>query len=102
MVCTLLIHYIDITDYQTNNKKWLKHIFKWRDDDNKGIVRPNSRGWILVVLDMYMREEYKDLGMSILKVIPTVHEIMKLNPDTEPVIDNMWDPMYLNLVILQS
>ena len=36
-----------------------------------------------------MREEYEDLGMSF-EVDKPVHEIMKLNPDTEPVIDNMW------------
>ena len=40
-----LFHYIDILNYEENNKKWLKHIYKWRDDDNRGIVRSNSRGW---------------------------------------------------------
>jgi len=82
-------HYIDILDYQEKNKKWLKHILKWREDDNSGIVRSNSRGWHSAV-DMHMREEYEDLGMAALKVGQKVHEIMKLNPDTEPIIDNMW------------
>ena len=61
-----LFHFKDILDYQDKNKKWLKHIFKWRDDDNRGIVRSNSRGWHSAV-DMHMREEYEDMGKKHLK-----------------------------------
>ena len=84
-----LFHFKDILDYQDKNKKWLKHIFKWRDDDNRGIVRSNSRGWHSAV-DMHMREEYEDMGKEALKVGLRIQEMMDLNPDTEPVIDNMW------------
>ena len=84
-----LFHFTDILNYEERNKKWLKHIFKWRDDDNKGIVRSNSRGWHSAV-DMHMREEYKDMGKEALQVGLRIQEIMDLNPDTEPVIDNMW------------
>ena len=84
-----LFHFIDILNYQEKNKKWLKHIFKWRDDDNRGIVRSNSRGWHSAV-DMHMREEYEDMGKEALKVGLRIQEMMELNPDTEPVIDNMW------------
>ena len=37
-----------------------------------------------------MREEYEDMGKEALKVGLRIQEIMDLNPDTEPVIDNMW------------
>ena len=84
-----LFHFVDILDYQEKNKKWLKHIFKWRDDDNRGIVRSNSRGWHSAV-DMHMRKEYEDMGKQALKVGLRIQEMMDLNPDTEPVIDNMW------------
>ena len=54
-----LFHFVDLLNYEERNKKWLKHIYKWRDDDNRGIVRSNSRGWHSAV-DMHTREEYVD------------------------------------------
>ena len=37
-----------------------------------------------------MREEYEDMGKEALKIGIRIQEMMDLNPDTEPVIDNMW------------
>ena len=84
-----LFHFVDLLNYEERNKKWLKHIYKWRDDDNRGIVRSNSRGWHSAV-DMHTREEYVDMGKEALKVGQQIHETLGLNPKTEPVIDNMW------------
>lgn len=84
-----LFHFTDLLNYEERNKKWLKHIYKWRDDDNRGIVRSNSRGWHSAV-DMHTREEYVDMGKEALKVGQQIHETLGLNPKTEPVIDNMW------------
>tara|TARA_B100000683_G_scaffold10114_1_gene11197 strand:- start:36 stop:782 length:747 start_codon:yes stop_codon:yes gene_type:complete len=84
-----LFHYADIFNYEERNKKWLKHIFKWKDDDNKGIVRSNSRGWHSAV-DMHTREEYQDMGKEALDIALKIQEIMDINPECEPVIDNMW------------
>ena len=84
-----LFHFIDILNYEERNKKWLKHIFKWRDDDNKGIVRSNSRGWHSAV-DMHHRKEFNYITKELFKMQREIFDHEGYDVDTEAYCDNMW------------
>lgn len=84
-----IISFMDIKYHKTLNKKWISQILKWRDKDQKGIVRSNSQGWHSTV-DMHTRKEFIPMGMQFLSQAEEVAKRMGLDESAEPIIVNMW------------
>lgn len=85
-----ILHFCDINNYENLNKTWLREILKWRTNDQKGIVRSNSRGWHSAV-DMHMRKPFINMGVEFLRIANVIGERCQYNLERlEPVIDNMW------------
>ena len=85
-----ILHFCDINNYENLNKTWLREILKWRTNDQKGIVRSNSRGWHSAV-DMHMRKPFINMGVEFLRISNIIGERCQYNLERlEPVIDNMW------------
>ena len=83
------IFYKDLSNSKELNKHLLKHIKKWKQDDEKGIVRSNSLGWHSAV-DMHHRTEYHPLTKELFKMQQEIYEAEGYHPNTEPICDNMW------------
>ena len=83
------IFYKDLSNSKELNKHLLKHIKKWKQDDEKGIVRSNSLGWHSAV-DMHHKKEYYPLTKELFKMQQEIYEAEGYHPNTEPICDNMW------------
>lgn len=84
-----IISMMDIKDHKTLNQQWIAQILRWRNEDEKGIIRSNSRGWHSTV-DMHTREEFIPMARQFLLQAMEVGRHMGLDEDSEPFIGNMW------------
>jgi uncharacterized protein (TIGR02466 family) len=83
------IFYKDLPNAKELNKNLLKHVKKWKKEDEKGIVRSNSLGWHSAV-DMHHRKEYNSLTKELFKMQQEIYQAEGYHPNTEPICDNMW------------
>ena len=83
------IFFKDIENSEELNKHLLKNIYKWKNRDEKGIIRSNSLGWHSAV-DMHNRKEYHGLVKELFKMQEEIYQAEGYHPDTEAVCDNMW------------
>jgi len=83
------IFFKDLPNGKELNKHLLKHIKKWKKDDQKGIVRSNSLGWHSAV-DMHHRKEYHPLTKELFKMQAEIYQAEGYHPNTEAICDNMW------------
>lgn len=83
------IFFKDIENSEELNKHLLKNIYKWKNRDEKGIIRSNSLGWHSAV-DMHNRKEYHGLVKELFKMQEEIYQVEGYHPDTEAVCDNMW------------
>jgi len=83
------IFYKDLPNSKELNKHLLKHIKKWKKEDEKGIRRSNSLGWHSAV-DMHHKKEYNPLTKELFKMQQEIYEAEGYHPNTEPICDNMW------------
>ena len=86
------ILYADLPEGLAQNSQWLKHIYKWRENDAEGIERTNVKkmGAWHSRDDMKEKEEFSSMCNMILGAASAVFENLGYAKDTEPVIDNMW------------
>ena len=71
-----MIYYRDLPEADTLNATIKPHIYRWRDEDETGIVRSNVKmvgSWHSAV-DMAERAEYSDLVDQILSCAQIVHD----------------------------
>ena len=83
------IYFKDLENSKELNAHLLKHIKKWKKEDEKGIRRSNSLGWHSAV-DMHHRKEYHPLTKELFKMQQEIYEHEGYHPNTEPICDNMW------------
>ena len=83
------IFYKDLPNSKELNTNLLKHIKKWKKEDEKGIIRSNSLGWHSAV-DMHHRKEYNPLTKELFKMQQEIYELEGYHPNTEAICDNMW------------
>ena len=83
------IYFKDLENSKELNAHLLKHIKKWKKEDEKGIKRSNSLGWHSAV-DMHHRKEYHPLTKELFKMQQEIYEHEGYHPNTEPICDNMW------------
>ena len=83
------IFYKDLPNSKELNTNLLKHIKKWKKEDENGIIRSNSLGWHSAV-DMHHRKEYNSLTKELFKMQQEIYEAEGYHPNTEPICDNMW------------
>ena len=83
------IFFKDLPNSKELNNYLLKHIKKWKKEDEKGIVRSNSLGWHSAV-DMHHRKEYNPLTRELFKMQQEIYQAEGYHPNTEPICDNMW------------
>ena len=83
------IFFKDLPNSKELNTYLLKHIKKWKKEDEKGIVRSNSLGWHSAV-DMHHRKEYHPLTKELFKMQQEIYQAEGYHPNTEAICDNMW------------
>ena len=83
------LYFKDLENSKELNAHLLKHIKKWKKEDEKGIKRSNSLGWHSAV-DMHHRKEYHPLTKELFKMQQEIYEHEGYHPNTEPICDNMW------------
>ena len=86
------IYYADIPGGDQINQEILPHIYQWREEDERGIVRSNVEGigsWHSST-DMHEKDIYKLLVANILKAAEKIFEDKGYDPTYKAVIDNMW------------
>ena len=83
------IFFKDLPNSKQLNKHLLKHIMKWKKEDEKGIIRSNALGWHSAV-DMHHKKEYNPLTKELFKMQQEIYEAEGYHPNTEPICDNMW------------
>ena len=84
-----IVSMMDFKNYKELNEGWVADILKWRNEDQKGIVRSNSYGWHSAV-DMHTRQEFIPMGQRFLGMAVEVAKRMGFDEDAEPIIVNMW------------
>ena len=87
-----MIFYRDLSEAAALNAAIKPEIYRWRQDDEAGIVRSNVKkvGSWHSALDMAERQEYRGLVEQILSCAQTVFDDLGYDPAFEPVISNMW------------
>lgn len=87
-----LIYYQDLPDAEALNAHIKHHVYKWREEDEAGIVRSNVArvGSWHSALDMAQRPEYRVLVDHILASAQIVYDDLGYDPGFKPVISNMW------------
>ena len=83
------IFFKDLENAKELNTYLLKHIKKWKKEDEKGITRSNAMGWHSAV-NMHHKKEYNPLVKELFKMQQEIYEAEGYHPNTEPVCDNMW------------
>ena len=83
------IFYKDLPNAKELNKNLLKHVKKWKKEDEKGIVRSNSLGWHSAV-DMHHRSEYNHFTKWLFAKVNEVFLHQGYDPRAEAHCDNMW------------
>ena len=83
------IFFKDLPNSKELNTYLLKHIKKWKKQDEKGIVRSNSLGWHSAV-DMHHRKEYHPLTKELFKMQQEIYQAEGYHPNTEAICENMW------------
>jgi uncharacterized protein (TIGR02466 family) len=83
------IYFKDIENSKELNKQLLKDIYKWKDEDEKGIKRSNTTGWHSAV-SMHQRKEFKPLVDELFKMQNEIFKDEDYEPNTTPMLDNMW------------
>ena len=84
-----IISLMDIQGYKELNEYWIAEILKWKNEDQKGIVRSNRLGWHSTV-GMHTRPEFIPMGQQFLFQAVQVAKRMGFDDDAEPIIVNMW------------
>ena len=80
---------MDIKNYKELNKGWIAEILRWRNEDEKGVVRSNAQGWHST-LDMHTRKEFIPMGQQFLSQAVEVAKRWAYDENVEPIIVNMW------------
>jgi uncharacterized protein (TIGR02466 family) len=87
-----MIYYRDLPEAVALNAEIKPHIYRWREEDEEGIVRSNVKqvgAWHSKTI-MTERAEYAKLAHMIIACAQVIFDNLDYEPESEPFIDNMW------------